>query len=83
MQGEATVASRVVFIDGRAVPSLYRKFNIKSVDGIDDFASIEEVIERRFRRLPENSDNKEDPWTMPDLVRFSCCAFSCDLKILY
>lgn len=50
------------------MPSLYRKFNIKSVDGIDDFASIEEVIERRFRRIPEREDS-DDPWAMPDLVR--------------
>jgi excinuclease ABC subunit C len=68
LQGDCTVASRVVFIDGRPVPSLYRKFNIKTVDGIDDFASIEEVLERRFRRLPDKHDDSDDPWTMPDLV---------------
>jgi excinuclease ABC subunit C len=62
------VASRVVFIDGRPVPSLYRKFNIKSVDGINDFASIEEVLERRFRRIPDNKDSTDDPWAIPDLV---------------
>jgi excinuclease UvrABC nuclease subunit len=69
LQGEATVASRVVFIDGRPVPSLYRKFNIKSVIGINDFASIEEVLERRFRRIPNTHDDQSDAWAMPDLVR--------------
>lgn len=69
LQGEATVASRVVFVDGRPEPSLYRKFNIKSVDGINDFASIEEVLERRFRRIPDKDDDTDDAWAMPDLVR--------------
>lgn len=48
---------------------MYRKFNIKSVDGIDDFASIEEVLERRFRRIPEKQEDTDDPWALPDLVR--------------
>jgi excinuclease ABC subunit C len=68
LQGEATVASRVVFVDGRPVPSLYRKFNIKSFNGINDFASIEEVLERRFRRIPDNNLDNDDAWAMPDLV---------------
>jgi len=71
-QGEGAVGSRVVFIDGRPVPSLYRKFNIKTVDGVDDYASLEEVLERRFRRAWKSSDgalvDKTDAWAMPDLV---------------
>jgi excinuclease ABC subunit C len=49
--GEATVASLVVFQDGRPLKKDYRHFHVKSVDGIDDFASMEEVVERRYRRL--------------------------------
>ena len=41
--GTNTVASMVCFVDGKPKRSEYRKFNIKSVDGIDDFASIREV----------------------------------------
>jgi excinuclease UvrABC nuclease subunit len=67
-QGEFPVASRVVFIDGKPTPHLYRKFNIKTVEGIDDYASIEEVLERRFLRIPESNDSGDDPWAMPDLV---------------
>jgi excinuclease ABC subunit C len=72
LQGDFTVASRVVFINGKPEPSLYRKFNVKTVDGIDDFASLAEVLERRFLRLPEKADDLTDPWALPDLVRFTC-----------
>jgi excinuclease ABC subunit C len=67
LQGEFTVASRVVFVNGVCAPHLYRRFNIKSVHGIDDYASLEEVLERRFLRLPDD-DNVDDPWILPDLV---------------
>jgi excinuclease ABC subunit B len=77
-QGEDTVGSRVVFIDGKAAPHLYRTFNVKGVTGPDDYASIAEVLERRFRRVwRSNMDPSEDgkhlvdssdPWAMPDLV---------------
>lgn len=50
------------------MPSLYRKFNIKTVDGINDFASLEEVLERRFRRIPDKTEDPDDPWAIPDLV---------------
>ena len=60
----------MVFIDGRPVPQFYRKFNIKTVQGVDDYASLEEVLERRFRRLEISSINNggDDPWSLPDLV---------------
>jgi excinuclease ABC subunit B len=71
-QGEVAVASRVVFINGRPAPHLYRRFNIKTVDGIDDYASLEEVLERRFHRVWVNGESGlvdgTDPWSMPDLV---------------
>src|SRR5262245_2206604 len=49
--GEGTVASLVSFIDGLPFKPGYRRFKIRSVEGIDDFASIREVVTRRFRRL--------------------------------
>ncbi|MCU0705737.1 MAG: excinuclease ABC subunit UvrC [Fimbriiglobus sp.] len=49
--GEDTVASLVSFIDGLPFKDGYRKFKIKSVQGVDDFASMREVITRRFKRL--------------------------------
>ena len=52
-QGDSTVASMVVFLDGRPATREYRRFRIKSIDGPDDFASMAEVMRRRFRRLGE------------------------------
>ena len=49
--GEDTVASLVSFIDGLPFKPGYRRFKIRSVEGVDDFASIREVVARRFRRL--------------------------------
>ena len=53
IQGSDTVASMVVFVDAKPKKSEYRKFKIRSVDGPDDFASMREVIERRYSRLLE------------------------------
>ena len=52
-QGDSTVASMVVFLDGRPATREYRRFRIKSIEGPDDFASMAEVMRRRFRRLGE------------------------------
>jgi len=62
LQGTDTVASMVVFEDGKPKKSLYRKFIIKSVQGPDDFSSMREVIERRYSRL------KEENQILPDLI---------------
>jgi excinuclease ABC subunit C len=51
IQGTNPVAACVVFKDGKASKKDYRKFNIKTVDGPDDFASMEEVVYRRYKRL--------------------------------
>jgi excinuclease ABC subunit C len=51
IQGAETVASMVVWEDGKMKKSGYRKFLIKSVDGVDDFASMREVVARRYKRL--------------------------------
>lgn len=53
LQGSDTVASMVVWEDGRVKKSDYRKFIIRGDWGNDDFASMREVIERRYRRLQE------------------------------
>ena len=60
--GTNTVASMVCFVDGKPKKSEYRKFNIKSVDGIDDFASIREVVLRRYKRV------KNEKLPIPDLI---------------
>ena len=60
--GEDTVASMVCFIDGNAKKSKYRKYKIKGVNGIDDFAAIREVVLRRYKRL------KDKKLSYPDLI---------------
>ena len=62
LQGSDTVASMVVFEEGKPKKSLYRKFIIKDVVGPDDFSSMQEVIERRYSRLQEENG------TLPDLI---------------
>jgi excinuclease ABC subunit C len=53
LAGEDTVASLVSFIDGLPFKPGYRRYRIKSVEGVDDFASVREVVSRRFRRLSD------------------------------
>ena len=55
IQGSDPVAACVVFRHGKPVKKEYRHYNIKEVSGIDDFASMEEVVYRRYRRLQEKS----------------------------
>jgi excinuclease ABC subunit C len=54
--GDDTVASLVHFIDGLPFKPGYRRFRIRSVQGVDDFASIREVVSRRFRRAAGQED---------------------------
>ncbi|MCO5215333.1 MAG: excinuclease ABC subunit UvrC [Thermomicrobiales bacterium] len=69
IQGTSPVASMVVFEDGRPAKKEYRRFSIKTVVGADDFASMKEVIGRRFRRAKEADEETEGKWTtLPDLV---------------
>jgi len=51
IQGADTVASMVVWEDGRMRKSDYRKFIIRGIEGVDDFASMREAVTRRYRRL--------------------------------
>jgi excinuclease ABC subunit C len=53
IQGTSSVGSMVVFADGHPRPQEYRRFRIKSVTGANDFASMAEVLRRRFRRARE------------------------------
>ncbi len=61
-QGTDAVASLVVFVDGKPRKSEYRKFKIRAVTGPDDFASMREVVERRFTRI------LREQTTPPDLL---------------
>jgi excinuclease ABC subunit C len=54
--GDETVASLVRFIDGLPFKPGYRRYRIRSVEGVDDFASIREVVTRRFRRERREED---------------------------
>jgi excinuclease ABC subunit C len=65
-QGTAAAGSMVVFEQGAPNRSLYRKFNIKTVAGQDDFASMEEVLSRRFRRWQISADEAAKPGGRPD-----------------
>ena len=60
--GEDTVASMVCFVDGKSKKSEYRKYKIKEVNGIDDFAAIREVVFRRYKKL------KDEKLSFPDLI---------------
>jgi excinuclease ABC subunit C len=62
LQGSDAVASMVVFVDGKPKKSLYRKFIIKTVVGPDDFASMKEIITRRYSKL------KDENQPLPDLI---------------
>ena len=53
IQGTSSVGSMVVFEEGRPKPAHYRRFQIRDVEGIDDYASMQEMLRRRFRRLGE------------------------------
>jgi len=75
IQGTASVGSMVVFEQGTPNKKLYRRFNIKTVVGPDDFASMEEVLSRRFNRWKSAQENEEvgkkvDPSfsVLPDLL---------------
>ena len=69
IQGTNPVASMIVFQDGRPAKKEYRRFNIKTVQGPDDFASMKEVVGRRFRRAADTDEDQDGKWAaLPDLV---------------
>ena len=62
IQGAETVASMVVWEDGAMKKAAYRKFQLKTVTGVDDFASMREIVGRRYKRV------KDENATMPSLI---------------
>ena len=60
--GTNTVAAMVCFIDGKSKKTEYRKFRVKTVKGIDDFASMREIVYRRYKRV------KKEGTGLPDLI---------------
>lgn len=77
IQGTSAVSSMAVFVDGRPAPNQYRRFRVKTVEGADDFATMREIMLRRFKRASPaegagaNQDGEEpapDRWDPPDLV---------------
>ncbi len=56
LQGGETVASCVQFIDGLPFKHGYKRFKIRTVEGVDDFASMREVVSRHFRRLQQEGE---------------------------
>ena len=69
-QGAESVGSMVVFEEGRPRTGEYRRFQIRTVEGANDFASHQEVLRRRFRRAKPGEEGIEEErrWAMPDLV---------------
>jgi excinuclease ABC subunit C len=65
IQGSNTVASMVVFLEGKPANSEYRRFTIRTVEGPNDFASMQEVLSRRFRGAQEMKPGFEK---IPDLI---------------
>ena len=80
IQGSNSVGSMVVFEDGRPKPAHYRRFRVKTVEGVDDYESMREVLRRRFKRLAaarsaekragaDSLQSNADSWgILPDLV---------------
>ena len=62
IQGSDPVAGCVVYVMGKPDKSQYRKYNIKTVEGVDDYASMREIILRKYKR------DKEEGNTLPDLI---------------
>ena len=69
IQGTVAVGSMVVFEEGKPKPSHYRRFRIKTVSGANDYAMLQEVVKRRFKRSLKSDASTSNTWTiLPDLV---------------
>ncbi len=68
IQGAETVASMVVWEDGKMNKSAYRKFKVKTVAGVDDFAAMREVVERRYRRVRDAAALVQIPTALKGLA---------------
>ncbi|MFC1920742.1 excinuclease ABC subunit UvrC, partial [Chloroflexota bacterium] len=71
IQGKAAVGSMVVFDKGKPKPAHYRRFKINTVTGADDYAMLQEVLRRRFKRFNQQNDDtsSQGTWAIqPDLI---------------
>lgn len=74
IHGDSAVGSMVVFVNGKPFQSGYRRFKIKAVEGIDDYAMMAELINRRLNHLPDyaqaspGEDEPKDIGAKPDLI---------------
>jgi excinuclease ABC subunit C len=69
IQGRSAVGSMVVFERGKPKSAHYRRFKIKAVSGANDYAMLQEVLQRRFRHALRGESSTPDTWAiMPDLV---------------
>lgn len=69
IRGTAAVGSMVVFEEGKPRPSHYRRFRIKTVAGADDYAMLQEVVKRRFKRSLKSDASTPNTWAiLPDLA---------------
>jgi len=68
IQGTDTVSSLVFFENGKPLKKQYKHFIIKTVDGQDDYASMEETMSRYLNHLKDIGDDDKDKWLSPDLI---------------
>jgi excinuclease ABC subunit C len=69
IQGKAAVGSMVVFERGKPKPTHYRRFKIKTVSGANDYAMLQEMLQRRFKHILKGETSTPDTWSvLPDLV---------------
>ncbi len=69
IQGSSAVGSMVVFEKGKPKPAHYRRFKIKTVEGANDYAMLQEVLQRRFKHSQNTGGKVTDTWSIiPDLV---------------
>ncbi len=69
IQGSSSVGSMVVFEKGKPKPAHYRRFKIKTVEGANDYAMLQEVLRRRFKHSATGDAVKSDTWAiLPDLI---------------
>lgn len=68
ISGTNKVGSMVVFLNGQPAKSHYRKFHIKTVEGNNDFESLQEVLRRRISRLLDEQEKDESFSSRPDLI---------------
>jgi excinuclease ABC subunit C len=84
IQGTNAVGSMVVFVDGRPRPQEYRRFRIRTVEGSNDFAMMQEVLRRRFKKAsaPAERVDEQDATSARDRAKAEAWATLPDLLII-